>query len=186
MISLNEVKTDIIIKIDNKPFKIQWVEHTKLGRGGAILRTKIKNLINGTTIEKTFRGNDKIEKVYLERKKYQYLYSEENHYYFMDPESFEQITIEKEHIEDNCRYLREGTKTEILFYENNPIAINIPIKMTFKITYTEPGLRGDTKSSTALKPATLDTGAEIKVPLFIKTGDEIIIDTRSGKYVERA
>jgi len=186
MLSLNEIKTGTIIKFNDKPYEVQWVEHTKLGRGGAILRTKIKDLISGSIIEKTFKGNEKIEDAYLERKKHQYLYSEGNNFYFMNPENFEQITIEKANIGENSRYLKEGIKAEILFYENMPITINLPIKMNFKVTYTEPGLRGDTKSSTSLKPAKIDTGAEINVPLFIKTDDMITIDTRTGKYVERA
>ncbi len=186
MLSLNEIKTGTLIKYNNNPFQVHWVEHTKLGRGGAILRTKIKNLTNGAIIEKTFKGNEKLEEADLERKKHQFLYTEDEKYYFMNPENFEQITLEKSNIGDKYKYLKEGTETEILFYENMPIAINLPIKMNFKITYTEPGLKGDTKSSTALKPAKIDTGAEVRVPLFIKNDDIIIIDTRTGKYVERA
>lgn len=186
MLSLNEIKTGTIIKYNDKPFEVQWVEHTKIGRGGAILRTKIKDLISGSIIEKTFKGNEKLDDAYLERKKHQYLYSEGDNFYFMNPENFEQITIEKTNIGENYKFLKEGTEAEILFFENMPIAINLPIKMNFKITYTEPGLRGDTKSSTSLKPAKIETGTEIQVPLFIKTDDIIIVDTRTGKYVERA
>lgn len=186
MLSLNEIKTGTIIKFEDKPYQVQWVEHTKLGRGGAILRTKIKNLTNGVTLDKTFKGNERLEEADLERKKHQYLYAEDDSYHFMNPDNFEQITLEKENIGDKYKYLKEGTEAEILFYENMPIAINLPIKMSFKIVYTEPGLKGDTKSSTALKPAKIDTGAEIKVPLFITTDETIIVDTRTGKYVERA
>lgn len=185
MLSLNEVKTGTIIRLDNKPFEVQWVEHSKLGRGGAILRTKIKNLLDGTTVDKTFKGSEKLEPIQLKRKKYQYSYAETDNYFFMDPDNFEQVTISKSQIDEKHKYLKEGTSVEILFYERNSIAINLPIKMIFEITYTEPGLKGDTKSSTALKPAKIDTGFEIKVPLFIKTGDKIVVDTRDGRYVQK-
>lgn len=186
MLSLNEVKTGTIVKYQDKPYEVQWVEHSKLGRGGAILRSKIKNLEDGTIIDKTFKGNDKLEQIYLDRKKYQYLYVEGDSYFFMDPETFEQITIDKKNIGESYKYLKESAEVEILFNDNHPLAVNLPIKMTFEVTYTEPGLRGDTKSSTALKTAKIDSGYEIKVPLFIKTGDKIVVDTRDGKYVERA
>jgi elongation factor P len=186
MLSLNELKVGSIIKFEEKPFEVLWAEHTKVGRGGAILRTKIRNLTDGSTIDKTFKGNDKLEQIFLEQKPYQYLYCENHEFYFMHPESFEQIALSKNYVGDKSKFLREGTEVEIVFYENNPISLILPIKMEFEITYTEPGLRGDTKSSTALKSAQIDTGAEIKVPLFIEKGEKIIIDTRSGKYVERA
>lgn len=186
MLSLNEIKVGKIIKYNDNPFEVIWSEHSKQGRGGAILRTKIKNLTNGVIIEKTFKGNEKLESLDLDRKKFQYLYSEGDNYYFMDPISFEQIALNKSNVGDKKNYLLEETEVEIVFYENNPIALNLPIKMTFNITYTEPGVKGDTKSSSATKPAKIATGATILVPLFIENGEKIIVDTRYGKYVERA
>lgn len=186
MLSLNEVKVGTIVRYQDKPYEVQWVEHSKLGRGGAILRSKIKNLEDGTIIDKTFKGNDKLEQLFLDRKKYQYLYKEGDNYFFMDPDNFEQITIDEKNIGEKYKYLKEGVEVEIFFHENKPLAVNLPIKMTFKVEYTEPGLKGDTKSSTALKLAKIDTGYEIRVPLFIKNGDKIVVDTRDGKYVERS
>lgn len=186
MLSLNEVKIGTIIEYNDKPYQVVWSEHSKQGRGGAILRTKIRNLIDQTIIEKTFRGNDKLEKLDLEKKEYQYLYQEDNNLYFMDPVNFDQITIDKNNLQDKSKFLSEGTSAEILFYNNNPIAIDLPIKMTFEIIYTEPGIKGDTKSSGSIKTAEINTGAIIKVPLFINKGDKIIVDTRTGQYIERA
>lgn len=186
MLSLNEIKVGKIIKYNENPFEVIWAEHSKVGRGGAILRSKIKNLISGVIIDKTFKGNEKLEELDLERKKFQYLYSEDDKYYFMDPVSFEQIALNKSSVGDKKDYLLEGSELEIVFYENKPIALNLPIKMVFEITYTEPGTKGDTKSSSANKPAKIATGATILVPLFIKNGEKIIVDTRYKKYVERA
>ncbi len=186
MLSLNEVKTGRVVKYNEKPYQVLWSEHTKVGRGGAILRSKIKDLTTGVIIDKTFKGNEKIEELELDKKKYQYLYAEENEYFFMDPISFEQISLNAEQVGDNKNYLFEGVVCEIIFYEGNPISLILPIKMTFEITYTEPGLKGDTKSSSSSKPAKIQTGATIQVPLFIENGEKIIVDTRTGKYIERA
>jgi len=185
MLSLNEVKTGKNILFNDKPYEVIWSEHSKVGRGGAILRSKIKDLTNGAIIDKTFKGNEKLEELSLERKKYQYLYSETNNFYFMDPLSFEQITLDSKHVGEKSNFLTEGLEVEILFYENNPLSISLPIKMTFEITYTEPGFKGNSKNAIT-KPAKISTGATLKVPIFVKTGDKIVIDTRTGSYVERA
>lgn len=186
MLNLNEIKTGMVIRFEDNPYLVMYSEHSKVGRGGAILRSKIKNLTNGVIIDKTFKGNEKLDEVDLERKKYQYLYAEGDNFYFMDPVSFEQITLGKDNVGDMKNYLAEGADIEIIFYEGNPLSLQLPIKMTFEVTYTEPGIKGDTKSSTANKPATINTGAKVLVPLFVNTGDKIIVDTRYGKYIERA
>jgi len=186
MLSLNEVKTGSVIKYNDKPYQVMWSEHSKVGRGGAILRSKIKDLISGVIIDKTFKGNEKLEALDLERKKYQYLYEENSELYFMDPVSFEQISLTKEQIGEKKNYLFEGMEIEIVFYENNPISIDLPIKIAYEIVYTEPGIKGDTKSSSSTKPAKISSGAIVQVPLFIENGEKIIVDTRNGKYIERA
>jgi len=186
MISLNEVKVGKIVKYDDKLFEVIWAQHSKVGRGGAILRSKIKNLLTGAIIDKTFKGNEKLEEVDLERKKYQYLYTEDNNYYFMDPVSFEQITLNEDQVGSKKDFLIEGTDLEIVFHDEKPLSLLMPIKMTFQITYTEPGIKGDTKSSTSLKSAQIQTGATVKVPLFINAGEKIVVDTRDSSYVERA
>lgn len=186
MISLNEVKVGKIVKYDDKLYEVIWAQHSKVGRGGAILRSKIKNLLTGAIIDKTFKGNEKLEEVDLERKKYQYLYAEDGNYYFMDPVNFEQITLNEEQVGSKKDFLVESTDLEIVFHDEKPLSLIMPIKMTFQITYTEPGIKGDTKSSTSLKSAQIQTGATIKVPLFINSGEKVVVDTRDGSYVERA
>lgn len=175
----------MVVEFNDKPYQVLWVEHSKSGRAGAVLRTRLHDLISSATIEHTFKGNEKIERIELEKRKYQFLYSEEENCYFMHPENFNQITISQSQLLGKEKFLTEGAEVEIVFYNEKPIDINLPIKMKFKITYTEPGFRGNTQS-TVTKPAKIETGAEIKVPLFINTEDEVIIDTRTGDYVERA
>lgn len=160
-------------------------QHSKLGRGGGIMRTKLKNLISGTIIEKTFAGAEKLEEAELETKKAQYLYADESGYNFMDSATFEQFSLSKSQLGETARFLKEGGEVGIIYFDDQPINVNLPIKMTFEITYTEPGFRGNTTSN-VLKPATLETGAQVNVPIFIKNGDKIVLDTRTGEYVERA
>jgi elongation factor P len=186
MLSLNEIKTGNVILYDDSPYLVLWSEHAKVGRGGAILRSKIKNLTNGVIIDKTFKGNERLESADLDRKDYQYLYTEGDNFYFMDPVTFEQITLNKENVGELKNYLAEGTKANIIFFDEKPLSLELPIKMTFEVTYTEPGIKGDTKSSTANKPATIQTGTKVLVPLFVNSGDKIVVDTRTGKYIERA
>jgi len=149
------------------------------------MRTKLRNLINGTIIEKTFAGAEKLEEAELETKKAQYLYHDQNSYYFMDSSSFEQFSLDKNQLGDTTRFLKESADVDIIYFDSKPINVNLPIKIALEITYTEPGFRGNTTSN-VLKPATLETGAQIQVPIFIKTGDKIVIDTRTGEYVSRA
>lgn len=186
MISLNEAKTGTIINYNDKLYQIVWSEHSKVGRGGAILRSRIKDLNTGAIIDKTFKGSERLDNVDLDRKKYQYLYSDDDNFYFMDPHNFEQISIDKEKVGELKKYLTEGADVDILLHDGTPLSLNLPIKMQFEITYTEPGVKGDTKSSTSLKPAQIQTGATVMVPLFIKQGEKIIVNTQTGQYVERA
>ena len=185
MLSINDLKIGTKIIFNNQPMVVVFAQHSKLGRGGGIMRTKLRNLIDGTTIEKTFAGAEKLEPAELETKKAQFLYHDDAGYNFMDSSSFEQFSLDKKQLGDIARFLKDGADVDIIYFDGKPINIQLPIKITLEVTYTEPGFRGNTTSN-VLKPATLETGAQIQVPIFIKEGDKIVIDTRTGEYVERA
>ncbi len=185
MLSINDLKIGTKIIFNHAPFQVILAQHSKLGRGGGILRTKIKNLINGAILEKTFAGQEKIEEAHLETRVSQFLYHDENEYFFMDSTSFEQFSLQKSQLGKTADFLKEGENVQMLYFESKPINLQLPIKINLKITYTEPGFKGNTAGSVT-KSATLETGAQMKVPLFIKEGDEIVVDTRTGEYVERA
>lgn len=185
MLTINDLKIGTKVNFNGQPMVVIFAQHSKLGRGGGIMRTKLRNLINGTIIEKTFAGAEKLEEAELETKKAQYLYHDQNSYYFMDSSSFEQFSLDKNQLGDTTRFLKESADVDIIYFDSKPINVNLPIKIALEITYTEPGFRGNTTSN-VLKPATLETGAQIQVPIFIKTGDKIVIDTRTGEYVSRA
>lgn len=184
MLNINDLKIGTKIIFNQEPHQVIYTEHSKLGRGGGILRTKIKNLTSGAVVDKTFAGAEKIQEAELESKKAQYLYKDAENFYFMDTENFEQFSISTTRIGKMANFLKEGGEVDILYFNNEPINIQLPFKIALEVTYTEPGFKGNT-ASTVLKPATLETGAQINVPLFIKDGDEIIVDTRTGAYVER-
>lgn len=185
MLYITDLKPGATFLFNNIPHQVMYSEHSKQGRGGAIMRTKIKNLLTGAIFERTFKGNEAFEEAEIEKKKAQFLYKETNNYYFMDPVSFDQFSLSDTQLGNNKDFLKEGLETEILYFANKPININLPIKIDLKVTYTEPGFKGNTQSTTT-KPATLETGSQIQVPLFVKIGDIIKVDTRSGEYLERA
>jgi len=185
MLNINDLKPGTKILFNGQPYAVVSAEHSKQGRAGGILRSKLKNLIDGSTIEHTFAGAEKMEEASLETKKAQFLYRGDDLFNFMDSATFEQFELNSTQIGSAAKFLKDGESIDILYFDGRPINIQMPIKMKFKITYTEPGFKGNT-ASTVLKPATSETGAQINVPLFIKEGDEIIIDTRTGDYVERA
>lgn len=183
MYNINDLKIGTKVIFNDEPHQVIFAQHSKQGRAGGILRSKLKNLIDGSTIEKTFAGAEKIEPAELLLKKAQYLYKTDE-YFFMDPIDFEQFSLSQKQIGDSGKFLKEGEEVDILYFDGNAINVQLPIKIKLKVTYTEPGFKGNT-ASTVLKPATLETGSQINVPLFIKEGDEIVIDTRDGSYVER-
>lgn len=185
MLSINDLKIGTKIIFNGQPMVVVFAQHSKLGRGGGIMRTRLRNLIDGTIIEKTFAGAEKLEPAELETKKAQFLYHDDNGYYFMDSISFEQFSLDKKQLGDVARFLKEGAEVDIIYFDDKPINIQLPIKITLEISYTEPGFRGNTATN-VLKPATLETGSQINVPIFIKEGDKIVLDTRTGEYVERA
>lgn len=185
MLNINEIKAGINIVLDGEPFAVLYHEHSKTGRAGAVLRTKIKNLKTGATMERTFQGADKIEEADIAKSKAQYLYREGDNFNFMDMESYEQFSLAKNVIEYCTQYLLEGTEVTVLNFNSNPINIELPIKMKFRVTEAPPGLKGDTASG-GDKLVTLETGMKITTPLFVVEGDEVIVNTEKGAYVSRA
>lgn len=184
MIGINDLKTGTVFEVEGQPWLVLTYQHSKMGRGGAVLKTKVRNLLTGATVQKTFQGSDKFEPVQLERKKAQYLYKDDIGFVFMDESSFEQFTLNKELISDSYKYLREGDSIELQYYKGRPINIDLPIKIKLKVTGAENADRGNTATA-ATKPITLETGLVVQGPLFIKEGDTVIVDTRTGVYVER-
>jgi elongation factor P len=174
------------MKIDFKgePCEIIDFQHVKMGRGGAVVRTKLKSMIRGNVLEETFRSGDKFERPELEEKKMQFLYKQEGLYYFMDTETYEQQAMTEKQLGDAKSFLKENTVATALFYKGNPIGVELPTFVELQVSETEPGFKGDTASGGS-KPARLETGASIKVPFHINQGDIIRVDTRSGEYVER-
>jgi len=183
--SLTDLKTGVVINLFGEPYQVLESQHSKLGRGGALMRTKLKNLKSGEIIEKTFKGEEQIQPASIDKKKAQFLYHEGPLSYFMNQESFEQFTLTKDQIGKKADFLKEGQVVEINYFENIPLGLEMPIKGQFKVQKTEPGLKGD-RVSAGTKPAILETGAKVMVPLFIKEGDLIIVNTQTGEYVERA
>lgn len=185
MYDISDLKIGTVFEYEKEPYVVIESQHTKMGRGGAVLRAKIKNLISGTTLNVGFRSSDKFAPVSIERKKAQFLYSEGNSFFFMDQNSYEQVSLESEFVGSAKNYLLEGEIYQLQVYNARPISIDLPIKMDFLVLEAEKGLKGDTASG-ATKPVKIETGLTVYVPLFIKKGDKIRVDTRNGSYVERA
>jgi elongation factor P len=175
----------MLIELDNKLFKAVSYHHNKTGRGGAVIKLKLKNIQNGATTEEIFRPGDKFKRVVLDTRKMQFLYHDGDHYHFMDVDNFEQIILDKDIIEEGLPYLKEEMTISIQLHNEKPIGCDLPITVELKVARTDPGLRGNTVSG-ATKAATLETGYEVQVPLFINEGDVLKIDTRTGEYLERA
>jgi elongation factor P len=184
MADTSDFRTGLIIKFKNDLYTVVEFQHVKPGKGGAFVRSTLKNLKNGKVLDNTFRAGEGIEIVRVERRKYQYLYRDGEFLVCMDNDTFEQINVRKELFGDSVDYLKESVEVEILFNGTEIINVEIPIFVNLKVTETEPGFRGDTATG-ANKPATLETGATINVPLFINVGDILKVDTRIGGYVER-
>ena len=184
MADTSDFRNGLIIKFKNDLYSIVEFQHVKPGKGGAFVRSTLKNLKTGRVLENTFRSGEKIEIVRVERRKYQYLYSDGDSLVCMDSETYEQINILKEFFSDNVKFLKESEEVEILFNGSEIISVEIPIFINLKVVETEPGFKGDTATGAA-KPAKLETGAQISVPLFINEGDVLKVDTRTGEYSER-
>lgn len=184
MLSLNEIKTGKNIILDGEPYVVLFDQHSKMGRAGAVLRTKLKNLITGGVISKTFQGADKVDEASIEKQKAQYLYNDGNDFYFMNNTSYEQFSLPSDVIGNSNKFLKEGIEIDILYFNGNPINIQLPIKMEFEVVEAPPGVRGNTVDG-GTKQVTLENDIKVNVPLFINTGDVVRINTDTGEYVER-
>lgn len=185
MISAGDFRNGVTFEYDGSVYQIIEFQHVKPGKGAAFVRTKIKNVISGGVVEKTFSPTDKMPKAHIERKDMEYLYTDGDLYYFMDPENYEQIPVSKDQIGDALKFVKENMQVKILSYKGNIFGIEPPNFVELVITETEPGFAGNTATG-ATKPATLETGAVIQVPLFIDNGETVKIDTRTGEYMGRA
>lgn len=184
-LSINEIKSGVTILVEGDVYMVIETQHVKPGKGAAFVRAKMRNLKTGNIQDRTFRGDEKIEEAYVEEKKLQYSYASGNMYHFIDQESFEEVAISEDYIEDKKKFLKDNLEVLGYFYKNETLNINLPNFIEVTITHTEPGIKGDTAKS-GTKPAEIETGATIQVPLFIIAGDKIKVDTRTGGYVERA
>ncbi|MDR0800467.1 MAG: elongation factor P [Endomicrobium sp.] len=184
MISTSDFKNGLNILVDKEPYQITWFQNHKPGKGGAVMRVKLKHLKKGGTIERTFKSGEKFEMLSVTRQKKQFLYKEGENFNFMDMNSYEQIAVPQSLLGKMVNFLKENLEVEAIYLENEIIGIDLPIIIEMIIAETERGIKGDSVSNTT-KTAKLETGADIHVPLFIKEGDKIKVDTRTGEYVER-
>ena len=185
MISAGDFRNGITFELDGNVVQVIEFQHVKPGKGAAFVRTKYKNVITGAVVERSFNPTDKYPTAYIERKDMQYLYSDGDLYYFMDMETYEQQPIDSSKLGPAFQFFKENMEVKVLSYKGNVFGVEPPNFVELEVTETDPGFKGDTATN-ATKPATLETGAEIKVPLFINQGDMIRIDTRTGEYMERA
>jgi elongation factor P len=183
-LSINEIKNGLTILVDDIVFMVIDSQHIKPGKGAAFCRAKLRNMKNNNVLERTFRGDEKIEEAYIEEKKLQYQYLSSGMFHFMDQENYEEISISEDTMEDKAKFLKDNIEVTAYYYKDEVLFVNLPNFVEYKITSTEPGIKGDTAKS-GTKPATIDTGAQINVPLFVDEGDVIKVDTRTGGYVER-
>ena len=185
MFNVNDIKNGITFVLDGQIYQVIEFLHVKPGKGPAFIRTKIKNLRTGATIEKTFNTNIKLEKAMIEKQNMQFLYASGDTYTFMNMETYEQMELTKDQIGDDVNYLKDGLDVDLTFYKGELLGISLPEKVSLKVTSTEPTVKGNTTNN-AMKDATLETGFVVKVPLFIEQDEEIIVSTKDGKYVSRA
>jgi elongation factor P len=185
MVSAGDFRNGVTFEMEGNVYQIIEFQHVKPGKGAAFVRTKIRNVIAGSVVERTFNPTEKFPTAYIERKEMTYSYNDGDLYYFMDPESYELVPINSSDLPENFKFVKEDFVCKILSYKGNVFGVEPPVTVTLEVTKTDPGFKGDTATN-ATKPATLETGAEIKVPLFIDEGEKIIVDTRTGEYVSRA
>ena len=185
MISAGDIRNGVTFELDGKVMQVVEFQHVKPGKGAAFVRVKMRNVITGAVTETTFNPNDKYPTAYVERVNMEYLYNDDELYYFMDQETYETTPINKDTLDDGFKFVKENEIVKVLSYKGNVFGVESPTFVVLEITETEPGVKGDTATN-VMKPATVETGATVKVPLFINTGDKIKIDTRTGEYLERA
>lgn len=184
MISTNDLRTGVTIDLDGEVYSVVEFQHVKPGKGAAFVRTKLKSLRTGAVIDRTFRAGEKVTQARIDHRQMQYLYHDGESYVFMDTDNYEQISLPREILGDRVKYLKEEMVISILFYNGQVIGIEVPYFIELQVVATDPGIRGDTATGGS-KPATLETGAVVQVPLFVEVGDTIRIDTRTDTYIER-
>jgi elongation factor P len=185
LIDTSDFRNGLSIELDGQIFQIVEFQHVKPGKGGAFVRTRLKNFQTGAVLEKTFRAGERMEQAIIERRPVNFLYSQGDEYFFMDMETFDQFSVPASQLGSKVKYLKDNTEAETLVHNDRVIGVEIPFFMELAVVETDPGLRGDTASGGS-KPATLETGAVVQVPLFINVGDRVKVDTRSDTYLERA
>ena len=185
MIVAGDFRNGITFELDNQVFQVIEFQHVKPGKGAAFVRTKIKNIITGATIDRTFNPSDKMPKAHIERRDMQYLYNDGELFHFMDVDTFDQVPMNASTVGDTLKFVKENDTVKVLSFKGNVFGIEAATFVVLEITETEPGFRGDTAQG-ATKAATVETGAVVKVPLFVESGEKIKIDTRTGEYLERA
>lgn len=185
MVSTNSLKNGMVLNLEGHLWTVLWFQHHKPGKGGAMVRTKLRKVATGQVVERTFRADEDVEQAMVDKREMTYLYHDGTHYVFMDSQTYEQLSVEEEEIGESTQWLKENQTAHIALYEGRPIGIDLPASVDLRITSTEPGIKGD-RVSGATKEATLETGVTIQVPLFVETGDVVRVDTRSGEYLTRA
>jgi len=183
-VDTSQFRNGLKLELDGEPFTMIYFQHVKPGKGGAFVRTKVKNLKTGRVLDRTFRAGERVEEADVEEKTMQYLYQDGENYVFMDTQSFEQIPFTPEQLGDARKFLKENLEVSVVLWRGRPIGVELPSFIEATVTRCDPGIKGDTASG-ATKPATLETGAVLQVPLFIKEGDVLRVDTRTAAYVER-
>lgn len=185
MLSLNEIKIGSILEINNEPFVVVKADHHKMGRGGAVLKTKLKNLIYGNALERTFQGSDKVEKADTEKKKANFMYKDADNANFMDNDTYEQFTIAMDQVAEKLKFIKDGTDVDVLYFDGKAVAMDPPVKVELLVTSSPPGVKGNSAGNVT-KQIEVETGETINAPMFINEGDVIRINTDTGEYVERA
>ncbi len=185
MLSIGNIKVGTVITYKEQPFVVVKAEHLKMGRGGAVLKTKLKNLITGDVLPETFQQSESISPANIERSRASYLYVDGNEYHFMESDNYEQFFLDSSVIEEQIKYLKEGLEVDLLKFDNRPVAINLPTKITYEVKDAPDGVKGDS-AGTVTKAVTLENDLVVNVPMFITTGENIVINTSTGDYVERS
>ncbi|WP_199433165.1 elongation factor P [Qaidamihabitans albus] len=185
MATTNDLKNGVVLKLDGQLWSVVNFQHVKPGKGGAFVRTTLKHVLSGKVVDKTFNAGTKVDTATVDRRTMTYLYNDGTDYVFMDGETFDQITVPQEVVGDSADYLLENSEAQVAMHEGNPLYVELPASVELVIEHTDPGLQGD-RSTGGSKPARLETGAEVQVPLFVTTGEKIKVDTRDGRYLGRS
>ncbi|MFF5988707.1 elongation factor P [Prauserella flavalba] len=185
MATTNDLKNGLVLNLDGQLWSVVNFQHVKPGKGGAFVRTTLKHVLSGKVVDKTFNAGTKVDTATVDRRNMTYLYNDGSDFVFMDGETFDQINVPRETVGDGADYLLENTEVQVAMHEGQPLYVELPTSVELVIQHTDPGLQGD-RSTGGTKPATLETGAEIQVPLFVSTGEKVKVDTRDGRYLGRA